>query len=207
MEDVGILENLNKKPRNLTWLVEVWGIHDSYHHVDRLDDSISINIRYLTNQKYTAHGKGCFFLTHFSLHLVVWNSHSVQDLTISTRIFQVETTYLFAAPGCRPLRKQVVDAAKLLRCFGDKKNERLEKGKQISRVIFHSVLGTFDENPILVVFWVLLESCDSSTVFIGTLEVFSLFRSMMWSCFKRSNVVSKGGFTCLSSNGSPRNGW
>ena len=50
-----------KKPRNLTWLVEVWGIHDSYHHVDRLDDSISINIRYLTNQKYTAHGNGCFF--------------------------------------------------------------------------------------------------------------------------------------------------
>jgi len=72
-----------------------------------------------------------------------------------------------------PLRKQVVDAAKLLRCFGDKKKRKIGKRQIISRVIFHSVLGTFDENPILVVFWVLLESCDSSTVFIGTLEVFS----------------------------------
>lgn len=106
-------------------------------------------------------------------------------LTFCTRLDHFDSyfsgwsfTYLLPPQDAGPLRKQVVDAAKLLRCFGDKKKRKIGKRQIISRVIFHSVLGTFDENPILVVFWVLLESCDSSTVFIGTLEVFSC--SVQW---------------------------
>ena len=79
-------------------------------------------------------------------------------LTFCTRLDHFDSYFsggnhlVFPPQDAGPLRKQVVDAAKLLRCFGDKKHERLEKSKIISRVIFHSVLGTFDENPILVVF-------------------------------------------------------
>lgn len=104
-------------------------------------------------------------------------------LTFCTRLDHFDSYFsggnhlVFPPQDAGPLRKQVVDAAKLLRCFGVKKNERLEKGKS-SAEILDSVLGTFDENPILVVFWVLLESCDSSTVFIGILEVFSC--SVQW---------------------------
>lgn len=137
-----------KKPRNLTWLVEVWGIHDSYHHVDRLDDSISINIRYLTNQKYTAHGNGCFFLLNAFL-----STFGGLKLTFCTRLDHFDSyfsggsfTYLFAAPGCRSFTETGGGCRQAPALLG------IGKRQIISRVIFHSVLGTFDENPILVVF-------------------------------------------------------
>ena len=100
-------------------------------------------------------------------------------LTFCTRLDHFDSYFsggnhlVFPPQDAGPLRKQVVDAAKLLRCFGDKKHERLEKGKSSAELFFTRCLELLMKIPFWLYFWVLLESCDSSTVFIGTLEVFS----------------------------------
>ena len=118
-------------------------------------------------------GMVVFFFKRISVYVWWFETHILYKTWPFRLVFFRWKPPTFSPPqDAGPLRKQVVDAAKLLRCWA------LEKGKSSAELFFTRCLELLMKIPFWLYFWVLLESCDSSTVFIGTLEVFSC--SVQW---------------------------